>query len=179
MQPSGLKRRASKSRPTSVALTLTLSERYAARFRLLLDQQEWAEISNKGNRSARACIDSILHVRGHHMVAGRSAASRSSNLTSASCSHAKTRCRARMPRIRPPRTARRDAPPDHARCHRTRKPSAAALARSMKNADTSGRMMNATVAAPCIFVTAVMLAIAVGVAPSATPQKPAEITAAS
>ncbi len=49
----------------------------------------------------------------------------------------------------------------------------------MKKADTSGRMMKAIGAAPCALVTEVMLAIAVGVAPSTTPTKPATSTAAS
>ena len=65
------------------------------------------------------------------------------------------------------------------RAQRTRKPIAAAFARSMKNAETNGKMMKAVGAAPCVFVTAVILAMAVGVAPSAIPPKPAVITAAS
>src|SRR5689334_2114667 len=62
--------------------------------------------------------------------------------------------------------------------YRARKPIAMALAISMKNADTSGKMMNACAQAPCSLVTAVMLAMAVGVAPRLMPVKPAEITAA-
>jgi hypothetical protein len=62
---------------------------------------------------------------------------------------------------------------------RRKKPMTKALAMSMKKADTSGRIMNAIGAAPCTLVTAVMLAIAVGVAPRLMPLKPAEITAAS
>ncbi len=61
---------------------------------------------------------------------------------------------------------------------RAMKPIAAALAMSMKKAETSGRMMKACAQAPCSLVTAVMLAIAVGVAPRLTPVKPAAITAA-
>lgn len=60
----------------------------------------------------------------------------------------------------------------------TMKPMVNALIMSMKNADTSGRIMNAIGAGPWAFVTAVMLAIAVGVAPRLMPLKPADITAA-
>jgi hypothetical protein len=49
----------------------------------------------------------------------------------------------------------------------------------MKNAETSGRMIKAVGAAPNRFVTLVMLAIAVGVAPRLMPENPAAITAAS
>ena len=63
--------------------------------------------------------------------------------------------------------------------YRAMKPIANALAISMKNAETSGRMMKAWAQAPCSLVTAVMLAMAVGVAPRLMPVKPAEITAAS
>ena len=62
--------------------------------------------------------------------------------------------------------------------HLTNKPMTRALAMSIKKADTSGRMIKAVGAAPCTFVTAVMLAMAVGVAPRLIPLKPAEITAA-
>ena len=55
---------------------------------------------------------------------------------------------------------------------------AAAFAMSTKKAETSGRMMKACAHAPCSLVTAVILAIAVGVAPRLTPVNPAEITAA-
>ena len=51
--------------------------------------------------------------------------------------------------------------------------------KDMDKAETSGRMMNAIGAPPCALVTDVMLAIAVGVAPSVTPTKPAVSTAAS
>ena len=61
---------------------------------------------------------------------------------------------------------------------RAMNPIAAALAMSMKKAETSGRMIKACAQAPCSLVTAVILAIAVGVAPRLTPVKPAEITAA-
>ena len=61
---------------------------------------------------------------------------------------------------------------------RAMNPIAAAFAMSMKKAETSGRMMKACAQAPCSLVTAVILAIAVGVAPRLTPVKPAEITAA-
>jgi hypothetical protein len=54
-----------------------------------------------------------------------------------------------------------------------------ALSKSMKNADTSGNTMNALGDGPNFWVTAVMLAIAVGVEPSVKPLKPAAITAAS
>lgn len=54
-----------------------------------------------------------------------------------------------------------------------------AFAISMKNAPTSGTMRNATCEGPCRWVTAVMLAIAVGVAPRPKPMKPADTTAAS
>jgi hypothetical protein len=64
------------------------------------------------------------------------------------------------------------------RLHLTKRPMTRALAMSIKKADTSGRMMKAVGAAPCAFVTAVMLAMAVGVAPRLMPLKPAEITAA-
>ena len=57
-------------------------------------------------------------------------------------------------------------------------PIAAALAMSTKKAETSGRMMKACAHAPCSLVTAVILAMAVGVAPRLTPVNPAEITAA-
>lgn len=60
----------------------------------------------------------------------------------------------------------------------TMRPIATALAMSMKKAETSGRMMKAWAQAPCSLVTAVMLAMAVGVAPRLMPVKPAEITAA-
>jgi len=40
---------------------------------------------------------------------------------------------------------------------------------SMKKADTKGRMTKAVGAAPYVFVTAVILAIAVGVAPRLIP----------
>ncbi len=53
-----------------------------------------------------------------------------------------------------------------------------ALATSTKNADTSGRMINASGAGPYRFVTDDMLAIAVGVAPNVNPAKPALKTAA-
>ncbi len=53
------------------------------------------------------------------------------------------------------------------------------FSRSMKNAPTSGTTRNATCEAPWRWVTAVMFAIAVGVAPSPKPMKPALITAAS
>ena len=47
-----------------------------------------------------------------------------------------------------------------------------AFAISMKKADTSGRIIKAVGAAPCSFVTAVMLAMAVGVAPRLMPLNP-------
>jgi hypothetical protein len=62
--------------------------------------------------------------------------------------------------------------------HRAMNPIANAFAMSMKKAETSGRMMKAWAQAPCSLVTAVILAIAVGVAPRLMPVKPAEITAA-
>lgn len=65
------------------------------------------------------------------------------------------------------------------RRYRTSQPIATALARSMKKAETRGRMMNAVGAAPCAFVIAVILAIAVGVAPRLIPPNPAVMTAAS
>ena len=43
---------------------------------------------------------------------------------------------------------------------------------SMKNAPTSGTMRNATCEGPWRWVTAVMFAIAVGVAPRPKPMKP-------
>ena len=58
-------------------------------------------------------------------------------------------------------------------------PIASAFAMSIKKAETSGRIMNARAQAPWSFVTAVMLAMAVGVAPRLMPVKPAEITAVS
>ena len=63
--------------------------------------------------------------------------------------------------------------------HRAMIPIANALAMSMKKAETSGRMMNARAQAPWSLVTAVILAMAVGVAPRLIPVKPAAITAAS
>ena len=74
----------------------------------------------------------------------------------------------------PARGRRRDSLPSQ----RAMNPIAAAFAMSMKKAETSGRMMKACAQAPCSLVTAVILAIAVGVAPRLTPVKPAEITAA-
>ena len=65
------------------------------------------------------------------------------------------------------------------RVHRTMNPIARAFAMSMKKAETKGRIMNALAQEPWSFVTAVILAIAVGVAPRLIPVKPAEITAAS
>lgn len=62
--------------------------------------------------------------------------------------------------------------------HLTKKPMARALAISIKKADTSGRIMNAVGAAPYALVTAVILAMAVGVAPRLMPLKPEAITAA-
>ena len=53
------------------------------------------------------------------------------------------------------------------------------LARSMKNAQTSGTMMKARFEAPKRCVTADMLAIAVGVEPREIPPKPEHTTAAS
>ena len=61
---------------------------------------------------------------------------------------------------------------------RAMNPIAAAFAMSMKKAETNGKMMKACAQAPCSLVTAVILAMAVGVAPRLTPVKPAEITAA-
>ena len=55
---------------------------------------------------------------------------------------------------------------------------ASAFTRSMKKAEISGRMMKARGAAPWRRVTAVMLAMAVGVAPRPMPVKPEEMTAA-
>ena len=72
----------------------------------------------------------------------------------------------------------RERRPDRLFRQRAMNPIAAALAMSMKKAETSGRMIKACAQAPCSLVTAVMLAIAVGVAPRLTPVKPAEITAA-
>ena len=63
--------------------------------------------------------------------------------------------------------------------HRTINPIASAFTMSMKKAETRGRIMNARAQAPWSFVTAVMLAMAVGVAPRLMPVKPDEITAAS
>ena len=57
-------------------------------------------------------------------------------------------------------------------------PIAAAFAMSMKKAETSGRMIKACAQAPCNLVTAVILAMAVGVAPRLTPVKPAVVMAA-
>ena len=54
-----------------------------------------------------------------------------------------------------------------------------ALDISIKKAPTNGMIMKAFGDAPNFFVTADMLAIAVGVAPRPRPAKPAEITAAS
>ena len=62
--------------------------------------------------------------------------------------------------------------------HLTKSPIATAFAMSIKKADTSGRIMKAVGAAPCTFETAVMLAMAVGVAPRAMPENPEAITAA-
>ncbi len=53
-----------------------------------------------------------------------------------------------------------------------------ALVTSTKNAATKGKIIKAIGAGPCALVTAVMLAIAVGVAPNAKPPKPALNTAA-
>ena len=53
-----------------------------------------------------------------------------------------------------------------------------AFARSTKNADTSGSTINASGLGPKCLVTALILAIAVGVAPSVKPAKPADKTAA-
>ena len=53
-----------------------------------------------------------------------------------------------------------------------------AFARSTKKADTSGRTIKAMGDGPYFWVTAVILAIAVGVAPSENPAKPADMTAA-
>ena len=53
-----------------------------------------------------------------------------------------------------------------------------ALATSTKNAATNGRMINAVGAGPWVLVTAVMFAMAVGVAPIANPPNPALNTAA-
>jgi hypothetical protein len=55
---------------------------------------------------------------------------------------------------------------------------AIALAMSIKKADTSGRLMKAVGVAPYTFETAVMFAMAVGVAPRLMPLKPAAMTAA-
>ena len=52
------------------------------------------------------------------------------------------------------------------------------LTMSRKNAPTSGTTMNATCDAPWRCVTAVMFAIAVGVAPRPNPISPAQMTAA-
>lgn len=49
----------------------------------------------------------------------------------------------------------------------------------MKNAPTRGTTKNALGDAPNFFVIAVILAIAVGVAPNPNPAYPADITAAS
>ena len=54
-----------------------------------------------------------------------------------------------------------------------------AFTRSKKKADTSGTIKKARVDGPYCCVTAVMLAIAVGVDPREIPPKPAQITAAS
>lgn len=54
-----------------------------------------------------------------------------------------------------------------------------ALTKSMKNAQTSGTMMKARCEGPKRFVTADMLAIAVGVEPREMPPKPEQTTAAS
>ena len=53
-----------------------------------------------------------------------------------------------------------------------------ALLISTKNAPTKGNMINAVGAGPCALVTAVIFAIAVGVAPRANPPNPALKTAA-
>ena len=53
-----------------------------------------------------------------------------------------------------------------------------ALVMSTKKAPTRGRMMNAVGAGPWDLVTAVILAIAVGVAPREKPAKPALSTVA-
>ena len=53
-----------------------------------------------------------------------------------------------------------------------------ALVRSTKKAPTRGRIIKAVGAGPCVLVTAVMFAIAVGVAPSEKPAKPALSTEA-
>ena len=54
-----------------------------------------------------------------------------------------------------------------------------AFAMSTKNPETSGTIMNARCAWPYFLATAVMLAMAVGVAPSEMPAKPEQMTAAS
>jgi hypothetical protein len=54
-----------------------------------------------------------------------------------------------------------------------------ALTRSMKKAETNGTMMKARWEGPKRWVTAAMLAIAVGVDPRITPPNPEAITAAS
>ena len=53
-----------------------------------------------------------------------------------------------------------------------------AFVMSTKKAPTRGRIINAVGAGPCDFVTAAILAIAVGVAPREKPAKPALKTAA-
>lgn len=53
-----------------------------------------------------------------------------------------------------------------------------ALVTSTKNADTSGKIMKAVGAGPLALVTAVIFAMAVGVAPNAKPPNPALRTAA-
>ena len=52
-----------------------------------------------------------------------------------------------------------------------------ALVISTKNAPTKGNMIKAVGAGPCDFVTAVIFAMAVGVAPNENPAKPALRTA--
>ena len=54
-----------------------------------------------------------------------------------------------------------------------------ALTRSRKRAETNGTIRNARVEDPYCWVTAVMLAMAVGVEPKVMPLKPAQITPAS
>ena len=54
-----------------------------------------------------------------------------------------------------------------------------AFRRSMKNAPTNGMTKNALNDSPYLLVTALMFAIATGVAPMPSPQNPATMTAAS
>ncbi len=88
------------------------------------------------------------------------------------------RLQRKHPRNRRKNLARGKRRDSRSSSQRAMNPIAAAFAMSTKKAETSGRMMKACAQAPCSLVTAVILAIAVGVAPRLTPVNPAEITAA-